>query len=93
MNTNVVQRYKQHDYSFISKLLGAIFDDATLQNATASDRSMAKTAYARLDDDKYDFITSIFRERVGNDNTRYDSLPKLINMRCSAVRQRVKKRN
>lgn len=88
MNSNVIQRYKQHDYPFICRLLGAVFDDNTLRNSTASDRSLARTAYVRLDEQRYNFVASVFRERVGSDNTRYNSLNNLINMRCTAIRQR-----
>lgn len=92
MNTNVLQRCKQHDYPFVCRLLAALFDEETLRRSTASDRSLTKTAYARLDNEKCEFMENIFKERVGNDKARFQSLPKMVNMRCGALRNRLKPR-
>lgn len=48
----------EHDYTFISRLLQAVFTEEELRNSTASNRSMKKTAYARLNERKYNFVES-----------------------------------
>lgn len=70
MNENVLQKAKEHDYSFVSCLLGANFSDEELQNSTTTDRSMSKTAYARLDEQKYNFIRGKLNEmfKIGLDS-------------------------
>lgn len=89
MNSNVLQRAKEFDYTFVSRLLFEVFDTATLCESTAASPNMKKTAYARLDDSKYAFIEEIFKERLRgglNEKARFEDLPKLVNKRCAALR-------
>lgn len=58
MNENVLQRSKEHNYSSVCRLIEEVFDEETLRNSTANDRNLKKTAYARLDPEKYDFVES-----------------------------------
>lgn len=63
MNENVLQKSKEHDYSFVCRLIGEVFDEETLRNIVllvvlTSYRNWKKTAFARLDSEKYDFIAS-----------------------------------
>lgn len=37
--------------------------------------------------------TDIFKERVGRDQKRYETIHRLINSKCSALRQTHKKKN
>lgn len=89
MNNNVLQRTKDHDYSFVSDLLLEIFDTATLCKSIANTTNEKKTAYARLDERKYTFTENVFKERINGDKfavKRLASLPSLINRRCSQLR-------
>lgn len=92
MNLNVIQRCSEHDYTFVCRVLDAVFTQETLRNSTSSDRNMQKTAYARLDDEKYRFVSDLFHERVGNETKRFQTLPRLINTRCASIRARMKRR-
>lgn len=56
MNVNVLQKSKEFDYRFISRLLSQIFDNQTLRNSSAGSSNMRKTAYARLDEIKLQFM-------------------------------------
>lgn len=56
MNRNVLQRSDSYDYQYICRLLGALFNKATLRSCSAGSSNMRKTAYARLDFDKFKFI-------------------------------------
>lgn len=93
MNVNVLQRCREHDYSFVCRLIQNVFSEEALRNSTSSDRNWTKTAYARLDDAKYNFVEDVFRERVENNRDRLGMLPKFINMRCAALRNRKKRMN
>lgn len=56
MNVNVLQKSKEFDYRFVSRLLSQIFDIQTLRNSSAGSPNMRKTAYARLDEAKLHFM-------------------------------------
>lgn len=56
MNVNVLQRSREFDYRFISRLLGQIFDNQTLRNSSAGSLNMRKTAYALLNEAKLQFM-------------------------------------
>lgn len=56
MNINVLQKSKEFDYRFVSRLLSQIFDNQTLRNSSAGSSNMRKTAYARLDEAKLQFM-------------------------------------
>lgn len=60
MNVNVIQKAKEHDYSFVCRLVEAVFSQDELAKSTASNPILKRTAYARLDDTKYNFIEGIF---------------------------------
>lgn len=89
MNNNVLQMAKEYDYSFVVRLLSEVFKNETLVNASVNTVNGKKTAYAKLDEQKYKFVLDVFEERVrrsGYTKSRLESLPKLINRRCAALR-------
>lgn len=91
MNSNVLQRAREFDYSFISRLILEVFDVATLRNSTAFSTNMQRTAYARLDEQKYEFVRQVFQERIKgsvDEKMRQNQLNNLVNKRCAALRSR-----
>lgn len=60
MNSNVIQRTKEHDYPFICRLIDAVFEKGELSASTASNPNLKKTAYARLNREKFSFVEGIY---------------------------------
>lgn len=56
---NVLQQAKEHDFSFVCRLVEAVFSQDELSKSSASDPNLKKTAYARLNDAKYAFVEGI----------------------------------
>lgn len=83
MNSNVLQRAREFDYSFISRLILEVFDVATLRNSTAFSTNMQRTAY--------EFVRQVFQERIKgsvDEKMRQNQLNNLVNKRCAALRSR-----
>lgn len=89
MNQNVLQKAKEFDYSFVSRLLTQVFDIQTLCESSAGSQNARKTSYAKLDLRKYKFVQDLFEERVHGDKhakSRIEGLPTFVNRKCAELR-------
>lgn len=59
MNISVLQKAKEHDFPFVCRLIEAVFSHDELSKSTASNPNLKKSAYARLNDEKYAFVEGI----------------------------------
>lgn len=60
MNINVIQRAKEYDYPFLFRLLTQVFGPSNLALSSGFSMNRQKTAYARLDMEKYKFVEGKF---------------------------------
>lgn len=75
MNVNSIQRAKEYDYPFVTRLLGQVFGKEILIKSSVGTLNAKKIAYANLDLEKYNFVKG---KRLLNTKFIFSHLPFLV---------------